>query len=282
MLYPLDVELYLGQKSYDVTHRALVMGILNRTQDSFYDGGKYWDIDNFLSHAEKLILDGADILDVGGIRAGPDEEVGEQEEMDRVCSAVKALSDRWDTPISIDTWRASVAKEAFSNGAVLGNDISGFADINYLRVAKAARASVVACHMRLAPRYSDPNPLYDDLLLDVKNFLAERIQWAHEAGIEAGRIFIDVGLDFGKTYPMSSEIFFKMDYFQDLNCPMVLAASHKEFLGYLTGIKRQERGGVSMAAAALAIERGCRIIRVHDVSSGIAITEMMEKLSQLN
>ena len=271
-------ELHLGKTVYDVSRRALVMGILNRTQDSFYDGNKYWKLDAFLSHSEKLVADGADILDVGGVRAGPDEEIGVEEEMERISSSIEALTKRFDVAISVDTWRAEVAKEAFKKGAVLGNDISGFADPNYLRVAKDAGASVVACHMRLAPRYGDPEPVYEDLLLDVKKFLEERTRWAREAGIEPEKIFIDVGLDFGKTYEMSSKIFWEMDYLKDLNYPIVLAASNKEFLGYLSGIPREERDAVSMAASAIGIERGCRIIRVHNVKQGVAVAQMMEKL----
>ncbi len=269
------MELYLGEKKYDATHRALIMGILNRTRDSFYDGGKFWKLNDFLAHAEKLVADGADVLDVGGVRAGPDEEISAAEELDRVGSAVELLHERFDIPLSVDTWRAEVAKEAFKKGAVLGNDISGFADLEYLKTVKSAGASVIACHMRLAPRYADPNPVYGDIFKEVKDFLAERTLWAKEAGISAERIFIDVGLDFGKTYEMSSRLFSGMDYFQNLGHTMVLAASNKEFLGYMSGAPLQERNEVSLAACALGIKKGCRLIRVHNVKDSVALADRL-------
>ncbi|MCQ3811415.1 MAG: dihydropteroate synthase, partial [Acidimicrobiia bacterium] len=121
----------LGAHRFDVTTRALVMGILNRTPDSFYDAGQYWDFDDFLAKAETLVDEGADFLDVGGVKAGPGPEVTEAEEMDRVVPAIEALRKRFDLPISVDTWRASVARESYAAGAVVGNDISGFADPDF-------------------------------------------------------------------------------------------------------------------------------------------------------
>ncbi len=164
----------LGPHPFDVTHRALVMGILNRTPDSFYDRGAYYDFDAFLRKADLLVADGADFLDVGGVKAGPGDEVTEAEELDRVVPAVEALRARFDLPLSVDTWRASVAGACFAAGAVVGNDISGFADPDYLAVCAAAGASVVATHIRLAPRVPDPEPIYDDVVETVCAFLADR------------------------------------------------------------------------------------------------------------
>ena len=119
------VRLALGARIYDVTTRALVMGILNRTPDSFYDQGTYWDLDAFLKRADELVTDGADLLDVGGVKAGPGPEVTEAEELERVVPAIALLRQRFDVPLSVDTWRASVAAAAYAEGAVVGNDISG-------------------------------------------------------------------------------------------------------------------------------------------------------------
>ncbi|MGH9148720.1 MAG: dihydropteroate synthase, partial [Acidimicrobiales bacterium] len=143
------VHLALGPDRYEVGTRALVMGIINRTPDSFFDKGAYFAGDGFLGRAEELVAAGADIFDVGGVKAGPGPEVGEAEELDRVVPAIQALRARFDLPISVDTWRASVAREAFAAGAVLGNDISGFADPEYLAAAAQSGASVVATHIRL-------------------------------------------------------------------------------------------------------------------------------------
>ena len=132
--------LALGPHHFDVRYRALVMGILNRTPDSFFDQGGYWDFDRFLAKAEARVDEGADFLDVGGVKAGPGAEVTEQEELDRVLPAIEALAARFDVPLSVDTWRASVARAAFAAGAVVGNDISGFADPDYLPAAAYRRA----------------------------------------------------------------------------------------------------------------------------------------------
>src|SRR6476620_193659 len=146
------------------------MGILNRTPDSFFDGGSYFDFDGFLRKADGLVRDGADILDVGGVKAGPGPEVDEQEELERVVPAIEALHARFDVSLSVDTWRASVARACFEVGAVIGNDISGFDDPDYLAVCAAAGASVVATHIRLRPRVPDPEPHYDDVVTAVCDF----------------------------------------------------------------------------------------------------------------
>lgn len=259
----------------------IVMGILNRTPDSFYDGGEYWGFDDFLHKAEQLAADGADMLDVGGVKAGPGSEVTEDEEMERVIPAVKALSDRFGLPLSIDTWRAAVADEAYKSGAVLGNDISGFADTEYLQVAAARGASVVACHVRLAPRYADPNPVYADLFGDVKSYLAERIAWAQAAGIPKSRVYADAGLDLGKTPEMSAELLRRSHILgEQLGCPVLLSASNKGFLGVLCDAEIGERGMASAAAHALGTLQGCRILRVHDVRATRVVVETIQRLRE--
>src|SRR3954468_21175894 len=188
------MRLELGGQQFDITTRVLVLGILNRTPDSFYDQGRYFDFDGFVRKADDLVRDGADILDVGGVKAGPGPEVGEQEELDRVLPAIEALHARFDVPLSVDTWRASVARQAFRCAAVVGNDISGFGDPDYLTVAAAAGATVVATHIRLRPRVPDPEPEYQDLVGDVAAFLTDRARRAEAAGIPPDRIVIDAGL----------------------------------------------------------------------------------------
>src|SRR6476659_9348080 len=168
----------LGEVRHDVTSRTLVMGILNRTPDSFYDRGATWNLDAFLRRADSLVDDGADLLDVGGVKAGPGPDVGEAEELDRVVPAVEALVARFDRPVSVDTWRASVLDAGCRAGAIVGNDISGFADPDYLAVAAKHDATVVATHIRLQPRVPDPEPHYDDLVGEVEAFLLDR---AHRA-----------------------------------------------------------------------------------------------------
>jgi dihydropteroate synthase len=242
------------------------MGILNRTPDSFYDGGAYFGADAFFARAEQLVAEGADLLDVGGVKAGPGVEVSEAEELDRVVSAVAGLVARTGVPISVDTWRASVAAACFGVGAVMGNDISGFADPAYLTVAAAAGATVVATHIRLAPRIADPDPHYDDVVGEVSSYLAERVRRARAAGIPDTRIVVDAGLDLGKTAEQSAELLAASEQVAAaVGLPLLLSASNKTFLGRLFGLEVGDRREASVAAHAVGVGLGCRILRVHDV-----------------
>jgi dihydropteroate synthase len=258
--------LALGPHRFDVRHRALVLGILNRTPDSFFDQGTYFAFDAFLAKAEQLVEEGADLLDVGGVKAGPGPEVGEAEELERVVPAIEALRRRFDVPLSVDTWRASVLREALAAGAVVGNDISGFADPDYLAVAAAAGASVVATHIRLGPRVPDPEPVYDEPVVDaVARFLRDRAERAEAAGIPRERIMVDAGLDLGKTEPQSLELVRHHDRLAALGWPLFLSASNKRFLGHLVGTDVDDRREASHAAHALGIALGARVLRAHDV-----------------
>src|SRR4051812_31616686 len=241
------------------------MGIVNRTPDSFFDKGRYFDMDESLKLADQLVADGADIIDVGGVKAGPGPEVGEDEELERVIPAIEALHARIDVPLSVDTWRAEVARQAYAAGAVVGNDISGFGDPEYLPVSAGAGATVVATHIRLQPRVRDPEPHYDDVVKAVCEFLLERAERAEEAGIPPERIVLDGGLDLGKTWEQSVELLHASDQLAALGYPLLLSASNKTFLGRLLELEIDERNDASLAAAALGVGLGCRIIRAHDV-----------------
>ena len=268
----------LGPHRYDVTNRALVMGILNRTPDSFYDRGANFAFDSFLDKAAEHVAGGADLLDVGGVKAGPGEEVSEAEELDRVVGAVEALVERFDVPISVDTWRASVAKACYRAGAVVGNDISGFGDPDYLTEAAEAGASVVATHIRLRPRVADPNPEYDDVVASVSEFLLERANRALGAGIPAERIIVDAGLDLGKTAAQSIALLRASTELAGLGYPLLLSSSNKTCLGVLLDLEIGERREASLATSALGILRGCRILRVHDVAGTVGVRDALESV----
>lgn len=267
--------LRLGARTHDLTTRALVMGILNRTPDSFYDHGAYWDLDAFYRRAEELVAAGADLLDVGGVKAGAGPEVSEEEELDRVVPAVAALHERFGVPLSVDTWRAGVAAAAYRAGAVMGNDISGFADPGYLPAAAEAGAAVVATHIRLAPRVPDPDPHYDDVVADVRRYLAERVERARAAGIGDDRIVVDAGLDLGKTTPHSLQLLAGSARLADLGVPLLLSASNKGFLGEAFGLAIGERQMASTAAHAVGVSLGCRILRVHDVAAARRVRDTL-------
>lgn len=268
--------LALGERRFDIRHRALVMGILNRTPDSFFDQGTYYDFDAFLAKAEQLVADGADFLDVGGVKAGPGPEVTAEEELERVIPAIEVLHRRFDLPISVDTWRASVLREALVAGAVVGNDISGFEDPDYLAVASAAGASVVATHIRIGPRVPDPTPVYDEPVVDaVARFLQDRGERAEAAGIPRERVMVDAGLDLGKTEPQSLELLRAHDRLAALGWPLFLSASNKRFLGALLGTEVTDRREASHAAHALGIALGSRVLRAHDVRGARRTADVM-------
>ncbi len=270
--------LRLGDRAVDVRHRVAVMGILNRTPDSFYDRGATWDFDAFVRRAEQLVVDGADVLDIGGVKAGPGPEVDENEELDRVVPAVETLRARFDVPISVDTWRASVLDAACGVGAVMGNDISGFDDPDYLRVAAKHDVTVVATHIRLRPRVPDPDPHYDDLVADVTEFLQERARRAESVGLRPEQIVLDAGLDLGKTPAQSAVLLRESAQHATLGYPLLLSASNKRFIGELLARDVDDRRPESLAAAAYAVMQGCRVVRVHDVRGTARVCRTIEAL----
>jgi dihydropteroate synthase len=270
--------LRLGEQVLDIRRRVVVMGILNRTPDSFYDRGATWDFDAFVRRAEQLVTDGADVLDVGGVKAGPGPEVDEAEELERVVPAVEALRARFDVPLSVDTWRASVLDAACAAGAVVGNDISGFGDPDYLRVAAKHDVTVVATHIRLRPRVADPDPHYDDLVADVTTFLCDRAQRAEGVGLRPEQIVLDAGLDLGKTPAQSAVLLRESAHHATLGYPLLLSASNKRFIGELLGRDIDDRRAESLAAVAYGAMRGCRIMRVHDVRGTARVCRTIEAL----
>ena len=267
--------LELGSRRFDISTHAVVVGILNRTPDSFYDQGSYFGFDDFLRKADRLVAEGADVLDVGGVKAGPGPEVTEAEELERVVPAIEALHARFDVPLCVDTWRASVARVCFAAGAVVGNDISGFADPEYLSVCRDAGAAVVATHIRLQPRVPDPNPVYDDVVTAVCDFLLERARRAESTGIPRERIMLDAGLDLGKSEPDSLVLLRASDRLAELGYPVYLSASNKRFLGDLLGTDVTDRADGTNAAHALGIARGCRILRAHDVRAARRVARVV-------
>jgi dihydropteroate synthase len=210
------------------------------------------------------------------VKAGPGPEVTEAEELDRVVPAVEALVARFDVPLSVDTWRASVARACFRAGAVVGNDISGFADPDYLPVCAEAGAAAVATHIRLRPRVPDPEPVYDEPVVDaVCRFLAERARWAEAAGRDRERGMLDAGLDLGKTEAMSVALLRASDRLVALGYPVFLSASNKRFLGWLLDTEVDDRRNGTLAAHALGVALGCRVLRAHDVRGARRVSDVI-------
>jgi dihydropteroate synthase len=263
---------------HDLSCRTLVMGILNRTPDSFYDQGATYAFEAFLRRAAELVEQGADLLDVGGVKAGPGPEVSEDEELDRVIPSIEALHARFDVAISCDTWRAGVLDAACAAGAVVGNDISGFGDPDYLTVAAKHRASVVATHIRLKPRVPDPEPVYVDLVADVDAFLVDRAARARAAGLAPEQICVDAGLDLGKTPAMSAVLLRESAVLARHGHVLLLSASNKRYLGDLLDLGIDERREASLASVAYGVMQGCRVVRVHDVAGSVKVCRMVEAI----
>ncbi len=254
------------------------MGILNRTRDSFYEPAATFDLDALFERAERLVDEGADLLDIGGVKAGPGDEVDEAEELERVVPVVTELVRRFDVPISIDTWRASVAQAAFAEGACVGNDISGFADDDYLPVAAHGRRDRRRdAHPSSTPRRRSRPALRrrhrDGRAVPDRSTTAGPRRRRRE-----DRIVVDAGLDLGKTAAQSLQLLRDSDRLAGLGAPLLLSASNKTFLGVLFDLAVTERREPSLAATALGIAAGCRIVRVHDVQGTVRVRDVIARL----
>jgi dihydropteroate synthase len=273
-------RLTAGAHTWDLGRRALVMGILNRTRDSFFDRGRYFALDALLRRAEELVRDGADVLDVGARPGGVGvREVSEAEETELVASTLAELRRRFGVPLSVDTWRASVAVTAFAEGAVIGNDMSGFSDPGYLPAAAAAGAAVVATHIRLQPQVPDPEPMYGDVVEDVRDALLALARRARDAGLPSERVILDPGLDLGKTWRQSLRLLARLEVFAGLGHPLLLGASNKIFIGRALGLDTRERAEASLAACTAGIDRGARIVRVHEARGARQAAELLAALA---
>jgi dihydropteroate synthase len=273
------VHLELGRQRFDVSSRPLVMGILNRTRDSFYDRGAHFRLDAFMAHAEQQVADGADVLDVGARPGGVGvREVSEGEETELAVESIEQLRRRFDVPISIDTQRAAVAAAAYAAGATLGNDMSGFRDPEYLPAAAAAGAAVIATHIRLAPGVPDPEPIYGDVVEDVIRALEGLAAKAGAAGIPPGRIVLDPGYDLGKSWQQTLDLLAHTARFARLGHPLLIAVSNKIFLGRLLDLERDDRGMATVAACAYGVAHGGRVLRVHDVRAGRQVADLLAAL----
>lgn len=249
--------------------RTAVMGILNVTPDSFYDGGRHAGVDTALTHARTLLAEGADLIDVGGESSRPGAEpIGGDEEQARVVPVIAALRAGSAVPISVDTTKASVADAALAAGADVVNDISaGRFDPAMLPLVAARRATIVLMHMQGTPATMQRAPQYDDVLAEVEAFLTNRVAAAIAAGIARDRIWIDPGIGFGKRPEHNFALLGGLGRLRRLGLPIVLGASRKRFLAAPGESDPTDRLAASLAAATLAAAAGAAVVRVHDVAA---------------
>ena len=241
------------------------MGIINATPDSFSDGGQHLRRDAAIVHAQQLIAEGADILDIGGESTRPGAQpVGLQEELERVLPIIKGLSGI-PVPISIDTCKPEVMRAALAAGASMVNDINALQDAAALQIVAASEAAVCLMHKQGNPQTMQQQPHYQNVMVEVRDFLRERLAAAEAAGIARERIVIDPGFGFGKTLAHNLDLLRHLDRLRELGAPVLAGLSRKSMLGAITGQDVDHRVSASVAAALIAVQRGASIVRVHDV-----------------
>lgn len=260
--------------------RPLLMGILNVTPDSFFDGGRHASVDAALRHCETLLAQGADIVDVGGESSRPgSQSVPEEEERRRTEPAVREIVKRFGCVVSIDTVKSGVARAALEAGALVVNDISAMTfDPLMLEVPQAFRAGVVLNHIRGRPESMQKDPRYGDVTAEVKEFLLGRIQLLAAVGIGKDRIAVDPGIGFGKRVEDNHRLIEELDRLDSLGCPILVGASRKSFIAKTAGLEQSDRLLPSVAAALYAALKGASILRVHDVAATREALAMVDGL----
>jgi len=266
-------------------NKVLVMGILNVTPDSFSDGGAFAEVDLAISHAERMIAEGADIIDIGGESTRPgSERVSETLELERVIPVIKGIKGRFDTPISIDTSKSTVADAAAEAGAEIINDISGLRfDVDIAEVAAKYGTGLVLMHSRGTFDTMHSQPPVDDVLKDVSDDFHRSVGVANERGVPRRSIVLDIGIGFGKTMDQNLELIAKLDKliveFPDF--PFLVGSSRKSFIGKVLGdIPTQERLAGSLASVAIAVWNGAKVVRVHDVKETVQAVRMIEAVQE--
>lgn len=265
----------IGGKEFDTEHQTYIMGILNVTPDSFSDGGRYSRLDAALSHAEKMIKEGADIIDVGGESTRPGHvQITDDEETERVAPIIEALKKEFDIPVSVDTYKSRVARAALTAGADLVNDIWGLKyDPDMAAVIAESGAACCLMHNRESVDYVRFIPEFLD---DMR----ECVRLADEAGIARDRILLDPGVGFGKTYEMNLEIISRLDIMHELKLPILLGTSRKSVIGLTLDLPAQEREEGTLVTTVFGVQKGCAFVRVHDVEKNKRAVKMTRALMQ--
>jgi dihydropteroate synthase len=267
-----------GKFQLDLTSPR-VMGIVNVTPDSFSDGDKFSSTNLAIAHALKLMEEGADILDIGGESTRPNATpVGLQQELDRVIPVIEALAKQINIPISIDTYKPQVMQAAINAGASIVNDVRALQEIGALELVAKSNVGVCLMHMQGTPQTMQDNPHYNDVVNDVKAFLAARLQASIGAGVPASRILLDPGFGFGKTREHNINLLQNLESFASLGQPLLVGLSRKSVLGQVTGNDVDARLYASIAASVIAAQKGAKILRVHDVKATVEALKVVSAI----
>jgi dihydropteroate synthase len=267
----------IGRRRFDFDRQIVVMGIVNRTPDSFFDEGRTFALDEAVAAALAAAGAGADWVDVGGVPFSPDTpEVTVAEEIDRVVPVVEKVVSASDVVISVDTFRVEVAARCIDAGAAVINDTSGLSDPHLADLAAAQGATLVITHSLALPHQRHRRPQYSDVVTEIKAFLAERVQLAVDHGLPESRIVIDPGHDLNKNTLHTLELTRRLTEIADLGLPLLAAVSNKDFVGEATGSAKSDRLAPSIAAATICALNGARILRMHDAAGSVAAARMIE------
>ena len=269
-----------GQCEFTFPRPVLVMGIVNVTPDSFFDGGRFLNTEAAVDHALQLVEQGAEIIDVGGESTRPGAlPVAEPEELRRVMPVIEQLAGRVKVPISVDTVKLGVARAALAAGASIVNDVAANREDDSLwRLVAETRAGYVCMHMQGTPQTMQASPAYTDVVGEVRDFFAERIRRMSDCGVGRDQIMLDPGIGFGKTVKHNLQLLGAMGSFASLERPLLLGVSRKSFMGTLLGAELAARLPGALACACLSVTAGVQIIRAHDVAETVQAIRMTEAI----
>ncbi|HID95176.1 MAG TPA: dihydropteroate synthase [Candidatus Latescibacteria bacterium] len=273
-----ELQIKLGDRILDLSARSYIMGVLNVTPDSFYNGGRFLKLQEAIERAEQMVEEGVDIIDIGGESSRPGAEpLPLDQEVERVIPVIESLSHRLPVPISVDTYKAGVARRALDAGAGMVNDISALRfDPDMAKVVAEYDVPVVLMHMLGTPKTMQQNPSYVDPVGEIYGFLSERIEAAEAAHIRRSNIIIDPGIGFGKRMEDNLEILRRLREFGSLGCPLLIGPSRKSFIGKVLDLPVEERLEGTAAAVAIGIANGANILRVHDVREMVRVARIAD------
>jgi len=276
------MELLAKGQTISFSERPLLMGIVNVTPDSFFDGGRFLDPEAAVAHAWQLVEEGADLLDIGAESTRPGSiPVEETEERRRLIPVVTAVAKAVSVPISVDTSKAVVAKAAIDAGAVMVNDVTALrGDPAMVDAIVVSGVGVVLMHMQGTPQTMQKAPKYHDVVEEVEDFLAERVRFALERGVAKNQIMLDPGIGFGKTLAHNLDLLGQLRTFTKLGFPLLVGPSRKGFIGELVEQSVQDRAWGTAGAIALAVERGAHVLRVHDVAGMKDVVKVAAAISR--
>lgn len=276
------MKIHARQQVIGLDARPMLMGVVNVTPDSFFDGGRFLDPQAAVAHALRLVEEGADLLDIGAESTRPGAtSVDEAEESRRLIPVVTAVAKAVAVPISVDTSKAGVAKAALDAGAIIVNDVTALrGDPAMVELVAETGAGLVLMHMQGTPRTMQEAPHYHDVVEEVGVFLAERARWAMERGVTKSQILLDPGVGFGKVLVHNLDLLARLRILTNLGFPLLVGLSRKGFIGQLLDRPVQDRAWGTAAAVALAVEQGANILRVHDVAAMRDVVKVAAAISR--